>query len=232
MLTVILCGGKATRLYPLFKKIPKSMIEINGKPFLEYQIQLLKRNGISEIVLCVGNKANQIRNYFKDGASFDVKIKYSSDGKNLMGTGGALKKAEKLLPDIFSVLYGDSYLPFDFRKALAFFKKNNKLGMMTVLKNNDKYGRSNTKMEGNLVKYYSKKHRIENTDLVDYGLSLFRKEALKYLPENRHCDMSVLHKALIKRAQLLAYPVKKRFYEIGSFKGLKEFKYYIHKQKL
>ena len=120
MQIVILCGGAATRLYPLTKKIPKSLIRIAEKPFLERQLNLLKKNGISGIVLCIGYKGEQIKKYFKDGRKFGVKIRYSSDGKKLLGTGGALKKAEDLLEDTFLVMWGDSYLPFNFQKAIKF----------------------------------------------------------------------------------------------------------------
>ena len=107
MQIVILCGGKATRLYPLTKKIPKSMMRFEGKPFLEQQLDLLKKNRIFDIVLCVGYKAEQIKKYFGDGKNFGVEIKYSSDKKKLLGTGGALKKAENLLEDSFLVMWGD-----------------------------------------------------------------------------------------------------------------------------
>lgn len=232
MQTVILCGGKATRLYPLTEKIPKSMIRIKGKTFLEYQLDLLKKNGLNDIVLCIGDKGEQIREYFADGKRFGVKISYSSDGKKLLGTGGALKKAEKILDNVFLAMYGDSYLPFDFQKAISFFRKNSGLGMMTVFRNKDKYVKSNTKIEGNLVKYYSKKRKIKNTDCIDYGVSVFRKAALKLIPQNQPSDLSDLHKALIKRKQLLAYPAKQRFYEIGSLSGLEEFKRYLKRKNL
>ena len=252
MQTVVLCGGKATRLYPLTKKIPKSLMRIAGKPFLEYQLNLLKKNGISDIVLCIGYKGEQIKKYFKDGKNFGVKIRYSSDGKKLLGTGGALKKAEDLLEDIFLVMWGDSYLPFNFQKAIKFFKKSNKsrtllaqgmlpnrsklrgirkvrdkLGMMTVFKNLNKYEPSNVEVKNNLVKSYSKKRKTKKMKYIDYGVSIFKKEVLKYIPKNQVYDLTKLQQTLIKKKQLLAYPAEKRFYQIGSPEGLEEFKKYI-----
>jgi len=227
MQIVILCGGKATRLYPLTKKISKSMLKIAGKPFLEHQINLLKKNGIRDIILCVGYKAEQIKKYFKNGEKFGVKIKYSSDGKKLLGTGGALKKAEDLLEDSFLVMWGDSYLPFNFRKAIKFFKKYNKLGLMTVYKNLDRYEPSNVEIEKNLVKSYSKKRKTRKMKYIDYGVSIFRKDVLKIIPESKVYDLSKLQQALIRKKQLLAYPAEKRFYQIGSPGGLEEFKKYI-----
>ena len=230
MQIVVLCGGKATRLYPLTKKIPKSMIRFEGKPFLEQQLDLLKKNRIFDIVLCVGYKAEQIKKYFGDGKNFGVEIKYSSDKKRLLGTGGALKKAENLLEDSFLVMWGDSYLPFNFQKAIKFFKKSNKPGMMIVFKNLNKYEPSNVEVKNNLVKSYSKKRKTKKMKYIDYGISIYRKEVLKHLPKNQICDLTKLQQALIKKRQLLAYPAEKRFYQIGSPDGLEELKNYIKRK--
>ncbi len=230
MQIVILCGGKATRLYPLTKKIPKSMMRFEGKPFLEQQLDLLKKNRIFDIVLCVGYKAEQIKKYFGDGKNFGVEIKYSSDKKRLLGTGGALKKAENLLEDSFLVMWGDSYLPFNFQKAIKFFKKSNKPGMMIVFKNLNKYEPSNVEVKNNLVKSYSKKRKTKKMKYIDYGISIYRKEVLKHLPKNQICDLTKLQQALIKKRQLLAYPAEKRFYQIGSPDGLEELKNYIKRK--
>jgi len=230
MQIVILCGGKATRLYPLTKKIPKSMMRFEGKPFLEQQLDLLKKNRIFDIVLCVGYKAEQIKKYFGDGKNFGVEIKYSSDKKKLLGTGGALKKAENLLEDSFLVMWGDSYLPFNFQKAIKFFKKSNKPGMMIVFKNLNKYEPSNVEVKNNLVKSYSKKRKTKKMKYIDYGISIYRKEVLKHLPKNQICDLTKLQQALIKKRQLLAYPAEKRFYQIGSPDGLEELKNYIKRK--
>jgi len=227
MQVLISCGGLATRLRPLTKKIPKSMVEIEGKPFLEHQLNLLKKNGLKDIVLSIGFKGNQIKKYFATGKKFGVKIKYNPDGKKLLGTGGAIKKAEKLLNDAFLVIYGDSYLPFDFQKAINYFNRFQKLGLMTVFKNANRYEPSNVEVQGNLVKSYSKKRKTKKMLYIDYGVSIFKKEVLKNFPADTAFDLSLIHKDLIKKKQLLAFPVKQRFYQIGSFDGLEEFRQYL-----
>ena len=227
MQVLISCGGLATRLRPLTKKIPKSMVEIEGKPFLEHQLNLLKKNGLKDIVLSIGFKGNQIRKYFATGKKFGVKIKYNPDGKKLLGTGGAIKKAGKLLNDAFLVIYGDSYLPFDFQKAINYFNRFQKLGLMTVFKNANRYEPSNVEVQGNLVKSYSKKRKTKKMLYIDYGVSIFKKEVLKNFPADTAFDLSLIHKDLIKKKQLLAFPVKQRFYQIGSFDGLEEFRQYL-----
>ena len=88
----ILCGGMAKRLNELTKKTPKSLIEINGKPFIYYQIRLLESKGFKKIVLCVGHLGNQIEEYVKS-INTNAKILFSYDGEELVGTGGAINKA-------------------------------------------------------------------------------------------------------------------------------------------
>lgn len=205
------------------------MLVIEGKPFLEHQINLLKKNEIEDIVLCVGYKAEQIKDYFGDGKKFGVKIEYSQERKELLGTGGALKKAENLLGNDFLVMYGDSYLPFNFQEAIESFRKFDKFDLMVTYRNLNRYEPSNVAVEKGLVKSYSKKRKTKEMKYIDYGVGIFEKEALKILPENTPCDLSQLYQPLIKRNQLLAFKSKTRFYTIGSFRELEEFKKYIKK---
>jgi NDP-sugar pyrophosphorylase family protein len=221
---VILAGGLATRLQPLTNRIPKSMLNIDGKPFLEYQLNLLKRNEVANIVICLGYLGNQIKDYFGDGSNFSVQIHYSQDGPKLLGTGGALKKAEALLEDNFFVLYGDSYLPVNYQRLMTIFCKSSKLAGMVVFKNFNRYDISNVVVEQNLVKLYDKKQLAPEMVYIDAGLLIFKKAALQLLKPNQYLQLESLLQELVKRKQLLALEIKKRFYEIGSFNGLKEFR--------
>jgi len=212
MQIVVLCGGLATRLRPLSGKIAKSMMEIEGKPFLEHQLELLKKNDIFDMIFCIGYKGEQIKNYFGDGRQFGVKIRYSREKEKLLGTGGALKKAENLLDEVFLVIYGDSYLPFNFKTVIDYFNKFNKLGLMVIYKNQNRYEKSNVLVKDNLVKQYNKENPTKEMKYVDYGVSIFKKEALKLLPKDTPCDLSRLHLSLIKKNQLMAFESKIRFY--------------------
>ncbi len=218
------------RLGDLAKNRPKSMVKVQGKPFLEYQLELLRRGGITNIVLCIGHMGEQIKSQFGDGEKWGINIKYSSEDKPL-GTAGALKKAEALLNDTFFTMYGDSYLFLDFSHIMSYFESQNKLALMTVYKNYDQYDRSNTVVEGNLVRKYSKKDRTQDMVHIDYGANIFRKEALKMIPENQFYSLDDLFPRLIEMDELLAFEVKERFYEIGSPQGLKEFEEYIRGAK-
>ena len=99
MQAVILAGGLGTRLRPLTEEIPKVMVSINGKPFLLYLLQLLKGQGVNDVVLCTGYLGQQVRNFFGNGKSLGVSLRYSEEKEKLLGTGGALKQTQSLLND-------------------------------------------------------------------------------------------------------------------------------------
>jgi N-acetyl-alpha-D-muramate 1-phosphate uridylyltransferase len=225
---VILAGGLATRLGEITKNRPKSLVAILNKPFLAYQLELLRAKGITDVVLCVGHLGAQIRETFSDGSKYGMRISYSIEEKPL-GTAGALKNAKSLLGDVFFVMYGDSYLFLDFLKVQSFFKSQNKLGLVTVYRNDDTYDRSNMAINGNVVVKYSKIEKTKDMVYIDYGTSIFRKEALQFVPENNFNSLEDLFNHLIKMRQLLAFEVNDRFYEIGSPQGLKDFEEFAAK---
>ncbi|KYK22480.1 hypothetical protein AYK24_02070 [Thermoplasmatales archaeon SG8-52-4] len=227
MQMVILCGGLATRLGKYSKNTPKSMIDIEGKPFLEYQIEILKKHSIKDILLCVGHLSDEIRRYFGNGSKFDVNIKYSYDGYKLLGPIGAVKNAEPLLENIFFIMYGDSYIKVDFQKVYSKFIKHNKLGLMTVFKNYDKYDKSNIAVENDLVVDYKKSNRTKEIVYIDYGMSVLRKESLDYVPKDEFFSTDKFFSNLINIRQLLAFEVKNRFYHIGNPDSLEEFRSFI-----
>ena len=227
MQIVILAGGLATRLQPLTEKISKSMIMIEGKPFLQYQLEFLKKGGISDIVLCVGYLSKQIEIYFGDGNRFGVDIKYSKEDERLLGTAGALKNAEGLLEEEFFVMYGDSYLFLNFKEVFGHFQNLNKSALMVVYKNYDKYDKSNVVVEDGVVKKYDKKHKTKDMVYIDYGVSILRKKVLDMIPSNQVYSLEELFTELIKQNEMLAFETKERFYEIGSHRGLEEFKKYV-----
>ena len=226
---VILAGGFATRLGQLTINRPKSLIDVRGKPFLAYQLELLQAGGVTDIVLCTGHLGKQIQENFGDGSKYGVHIRYSQEDKPL-GTAGALKNAEYLLKDSFFVIYGDSYLFLDIPKIMSYFIAQNKLGLDTVLKNRDAYDKSNIVIKGNLVTMYSKTEKTKDMIYIDYGAALFRKEALHLIPENCFSSIEELFLRLIEREQLLAFEIKERFYEIGSPQGLQDFEAFAQRQ--
>lgn len=223
---LILAGGMATRLYPVTLTIPKSLIDIHGKPFIEHQLDLIKQNGINNVVLCLGNLSKPIEDLLRDKYSNSVSIKYSYDGEILLGTGGAVMNAFNLLTDPFMVMYGDSYLDIDYIEILNYFNNFDKLGLMTVLRNNGNWDKSNVVFRNGKIIKYDKKDNPE-FDCIDYGFSILRKDAFKDFLHIKNFDLKDVFKNLIQKNQLLGFEVYKRFYEIGSFEGIEDLKSYL-----
>ena len=227
MQCVILAGGLATRLKSITNKIPKSMIKINNKPFLEYQIELLQRNGISEIILCVGYLGEQIEEYFGNGKKLGINIKYSYENEQLLGTGGAIRNTLDLLSNYFFVLYGDSYLNVNYKEIYNYFLKINYPALLVIYKNNNKWDRSNVIFKNGIVGIYDKNNYIPEMEFIDYGLSILSERVLNRIPKSVNYDLANLYKDLSIEKKLAGYEVLERFYEIGSKEGLKEFENYI-----
>ena len=225
MQVVIIAGGLGTRLRSLTLNQPKSMIRILGKPFIEYQFDLLTKSSVTDVILCLGYQGQQIADYCGDGRKFGVDLKYSFEEKSL-DTAGALKLAAPLLQDYFFTLYGDSYVFIDFKEMMSVLQSKKRIGVMSVYQNHDRFDKSNTAVSDGRVTFYSKEKR-ENLKYIDYGVNLFRKDVLQLIPEEEPYSMGALFNRLIEQNELLAYDVKKRFYEIGSVNGLAEFTEYV-----
>jgi NDP-sugar pyrophosphorylase family protein len=218
----ILAGGLATRLRPITEKIPKSLVPVAGKPFLAHQLDLLQSRGIRRAVLCVGYLGEMIQRDFGDGHAFGLRLDYSFDGPKPLGTGGAIKHALPLLGDEFFVLYGDSYLPVEYRPIAEFFRHSGKLGCMTVYRNEGHYDTSNVVFRDGEIAVYDKKNRPPEMRHIDYGLSLFKAAAFDSYSAAQPFDLAEVMSKLVRQKQLAGFEVRERFYEIGSPAGLSE----------
>ena len=218
----LLAGGLATRLRPITEKIPKVLVPIAGKPFLEHQLALLRQQGFTRVVLCLGHLGEMVVDQFGDGSAHGMQLEYSFDGPKLLGTGGALQQALPKLSDNFFVLYGDSYLTEPFGPVAEFFLHSGRLGLMTVFNNEGKYDTSNVVFGDGQIKMYDKKQRRPEMRHIDYGLSLFNKRAFEEWPSDQPFDLAAVMTRLVERQQMAGWEVKERFYEIGSHEGLEE----------
>ena len=232
MQCVILTGGLGTRLGELTRSIPKAMISFEGKPFLEHQIECLVRNGVYDVVLCVGFLSEQIKEYFGTGEQFGVRITYSYETEGLVGTGGALKKAEPYLYDSFLVMYGDSYLPISLERVFEVFEKCRYPALMVVYKNRSRFDVSNVIFEDGTIKMYDKRNPTPEMKYIDYGVSALNKRVVeKHLPKKEFCDLSDLFFRLSREEELAGFEVFTRFYEVGSFSGVKDFQLFLRKSR-
>ena len=218
----LLAGGLATRLRPLTEKIPKALVKVADEPFLAHQLRLLRVQGIRQIILCLGYLGEMIETQFGDGAAYGMNIEYSFDGPQLLGTGGALKRALPALGDRFFVIYGDSYLPTNYAKVAQAFLGCGKPAMMTVFKNRHRWDTSNVEFDGKEILRYGKTSRDKTMQYIDYGLNVFRSEAFVNCLGDKPFDLAQFYPDLIIKKQLAGFEVKERFYEIGSRRGLAE----------
>ena len=218
----ILAGGLATRLYPLTLSVPKSLLEIAGRPFVAHQIERLVREGFSQIVLCLGKHGEMVRDALGDGSSLGAKVEYAFDGPRLLGTGGAVRAAADRLGPAFLVMYGDSYLRCDFQAVERAFLDSGLPALMTVFCNDGRFDRSNVLFDAGRILCYDKHRPTPEMRHIDYGLGGLRREALLSYPADSAFDLADLYGRLAAAGRLAALEVTERFYEIGSPAGLSE----------
>jgi NDP-sugar pyrophosphorylase family protein len=226
---LILAGGEGTRLKPITEKIPKPMVEINGKPFIEYQFELLARNRITDVILCVGYLWEHIKEYFGDSYTTSsgkkLKLRYSVE-PHLVGTAGAIILAKNLVNNHFFVIYGDSFLPIDYQQLGDILDKNDAVGVISVYENQDKIVNNNMQVDANgFVVDYNKQTQTQKMNGVEAGVNLFKRDLFdslpKTIPQNQKISLEVdIYPKLIEQRQLLAYMSNKRFYDMGTFERL------------
>ncbi|HWR51309.1 MAG TPA: nucleotidyltransferase family protein [Bryobacteraceae bacterium] len=229
MQAVILAGGLGTRLLPLTESVPKPMVPVAGRPYLEHQIELLRQQGIDDVLLLTGYLGEQIQRHFADGWKHGVRIRYSREREPL-GTGGALLLAMPLLQDSFLVLNGDSYLPADYKRITALLQDapmglavyDNRLGDTGVANNIGLDG------DGRVALY--RKGAGAAATHVDAGAVAMRRDALAHAPAGRFSLESDLFPLLIARRELAAWPSPERFYDMGTPAGLVALESYLQRR--
>jgi len=229
----ILAGGLATRLRPVTETVPKSLVEVAGKPFVAWQLEYLATQGVSDVVLCLGYLGEMIQKVVESGEQFGLKVSYSFDGPDLLGTGGALKRASSVLNNRFFVMYGDSYLPVDLRSIQEAYVYSRRRALMAILANKNRWDKSNVLFEeGRLVEYNKQAPRPEMHH-IDYGLGIVDASVFDPYDLSQPFDLASVYHELSLNGELTGYEVHQRFYEIGSLAGLEETKaFLITKEKM
>jgi prepilin-type processing-associated H-X9-DG protein len=218
----ILAGGLATRLRPLTNDIPKALVEVAGKPFIEHQLRLLQHHDLTHVVLCVGHLGEKVQAVLGNGVRLGMHLDYVFDGETLLGTGGALRKALPLLGKAFMVLYGDSYLECDYGAVENALMVSGKLGLMTVYRNAGQWDRSNILFADGRIVCYNKQHPTPEMQHIDYGLGVLQAKVFDNYPADTFIDLTTIYQDLLAKKELAGFEITQRFYEIGSPTGLKE----------
>lgn len=217
---VILAGGLATRMHPLTLTQPKSMLPIAGRPFIDWQLELLRRVGFDACVLCVGHFAEVIEAHVGDGAKYGLRVAYSHEGAERLGTGGALRQALPLLDDEFVLTYGDSYLPFDYLAPLRALRAHDDAEVvMSVFHNRGALEPSNVALGEGRVTRYEKGRSASGLDYIDYGALAVRRRFVAAIPEGKS-DLSAALGRAVTAGVVRAVEAPRRFFEVGSPAGL------------
>ncbi len=212
MKAIILAGGRGKRLRPITDYVPKSLVPIKNIPIIEWQIKYLKKYGVNEVIICTGYKTKMIENYLgikKTG----VKIKFSIE-KSPLGTGGAIKKAGKMINDkSFFVINGDVITNIDLRKLA---KKQNSIAAIEL---RTKFGI----LETNDNKISKFREKAEIPDLwMNAGIYHLQKETLKDLPNKGDIEKT-LFPDYAKKGKLNTIKFKKiKWYSVDSFKDIED----------
>ena len=219
MQIVILCGGQGSRLGKLSKNTPKSLLKINGIPFMKYLIDSLISYEPSSIHLCLGKFSEQIL-IFLENEKYDVPISYSIENENnLLGTGGAIRNCLKYLENNFIVQYGDTILDLNYSDLYNHHLKEEKEMTLTILPvsmTNEKPNiLCNYLDNGQLNCLYDKNNFKTNGNFIDYGANVFKKKVFTQdLPLK--FDLSNIQTSLSKSGKASFYLVDKKYIEIGS----------------
>jgi NDP-sugar pyrophosphorylase family protein len=185
--------------------------------------------------MCLGYRGEMVEAHCGDGSRYGMELSYSFDGEKLMGTGGAIARAKRLFgdrpDDVLWVMYGDSYMDIDYRAVLDVFTAARAgeppSGLMTVLRNGNRWDTSNVIFrDGRLVKY-DKRNRTPEMDHIDYGVALLRMEAVNWIPTDRPFDLAELYTSLVDEKRMVGFEVTERFYEIGTPESLEEARAYL-----
>jgi len=230
MQAVVLAGGLATRMRPHTLTVPKSMLPVAGRPFVDWQLERLVADGLRDVVMCVAHLGDQIRAHVGDGSALGARVAWSEEGPTLLGTAGALRAALPLLEESFLVTYGDSYLPFDYAEPLRVLAANHDCdGVMAIFKNGGRWDTSNVITDGEWVLRYEKNTKDPAFDHIDYGATALRREVIARLPAGKAAALDAQQRDLAARKRLRASLARERFFEIGSPEGLAELDRHLRK---
>lgn len=202
--------------------LPKALLDVAGRPFIDYKLEQLAAEGAHRIVLLLGHGCEAITEHVGDGAAYGLSIEVIPDGEQLLGTGGAVRRALDHLGDSFWITYGDTFLSVPMAAVEDVFRRSSRQGLMTVLRNRDAWDASNIALRGDMVAEYRKGAPDGTYEYIDYGMSILTAAAFMKFPAGTVFDLGQVVESLISAGELVGFEVTQRFYEIGSEAGYQE----------
>lgn len=227
MKAFILCAGLGTRLRPLTNTIPKVMVKIGGKPVLEHLIILCKKHKIEEIIINLHYFPQKIKDYFKEGSKWQVKINYSFEPK-IMGSAGALKKAENHLKgDDFFVLNGDGMTNLDLTKMWRFHREKGGVATFLIHPSDHPYDSSLVVVDDNWqIREFDKKVKPGDKfrNLTKSGTHIFKPGILKYIPAHKEYSLEkeLIPQLVKKNLPLYGFYSEDYSHDMGTLERLKK----------
>ena len=221
MKIVIIAGGKGTRIASVTNEIPKAMIPVDGKPVLEYQIELAKRYGFVEFIFITGYLGEQIEEYFGGGAKWDVKISYYKETQAL-GTAGALAYLKEDLQEDFFVFYGDTVMDIDMEKMLEYHHENKSDATLLIHPNDHPFDSDLVEIDenGRVLKICNKPHPVGfiSRNLVNAALFIFSPKVLNHIETGvkSHIEKDVLPQCLLAGLNLFGYNSPEYIKDMGT----------------
>lgn len=215
---VILCGGLGTRLRSEVSDRPKALAPVGEKPFLQLQIEALRDAGATRFVLCVGHMADHIEAAFGDGSALGVRVEYSRDGEALLGTGGALKRAERWFDPVAVAVNGDTHLAVDLGALVRAHRAGGAEATLTLARVPDASRYGTVEVSGARVLDFHEKAATGGPGLVNAGAYVLSRELLARVPAGEvvSLERDVFPSALLAGARLGAFIVEDAFTDIGT----------------
>jgi NDP-sugar pyrophosphorylase family protein len=219
----VLAGGLGTRVRHLTGgRVPKALLPVAGRAFIDHKLDELREAGATDVMMLIGHGAEALEEHVGDGSAFGLRVRYLEDGARLLGTGGALRRARPSLGDAFFVTYGDTLLEVPLAALQERWLSGEADSVMTVLENDDRWETSNVDVDGGfVVGYETPAHRGAHR-FIDYGFLGFRASAFDDVLAGEPFDLAVVVHELIRRRSMLAFPVQRRFYDVGNEPAIRE----------
>lgn len=217
---VILAGGVGSRIASVDPKVPKPMLEVHGRPFLDWKLAGLVDEGVTEVIVLVSHRSDVIAAHLATDPVSGLQISIVDEGPDPMGTAGALRAAVDVLPDRFFVTYGDSFLTTSFSDLGRLFDDRRPEAAIAVVEHDSELQPGNICLDGSYVVEYIKPKERGRFQYLDYGQLALERRALLRLPDGYRGDLGVLLSSLIADRALLAVVVDGEFFDLNTPEAL------------
>lgn len=190
MKALVLAAGQGTRLKPFTDSVPKPMVDVAGRPMLEYILEQIRSAGIAEVWMNLHYKPEIIRDHFDDGKNFDMRIRYSFE-KELLGTAGAVKKLETEFKETFMVYYGDNYVEVNLNEMIHHHQKSGVEATVALFPTETPHmsGIAQLDADDTILRFVEKPGPADAAgNLANAGIYIMEPSVIRSIPADRPSD--------------------------------------------